>query len=166
MRQRHYLFVLAAALVTTAALTGSAPPASAQVGNFGYGSSTAAGSGGTPTGPTSLGGIYGVSSSAGSGGLSTGLTNPGTLGDGLSTSAGSGGTATGPTNPVLPQFGGTAPTAAPATRGMSALGIRTPGIVNSVPLATASPPGGMTISPSVGMATAPAVGMGMVGSTR
>jgi hypothetical protein len=85
-----------------------AMPASAQIG--GFGTSTAGGSGGTPTGPTNFTGIYGQSSSGGSGGFSTGPTEFSTSGFGLSTGAGSGGRASGPTNPALPQFGGSAPT--------------------------------------------------------
>ena len=85
-----------------------AMPASAQIG--GFGTSTAGGSGGTPTGPTNFTGIYGQSSSGGSGGFSTGPTEFSTSGFGLGTGAGSGGRATGPTNPALPQFGGSAPT--------------------------------------------------------
>src|SRR5262245_49301944 len=53
------------------------------------------GSGGTPTGPTNLTGIYGLQNSGGSGGLSTGPTNFGTSGFGLSTGAGSGARASG-----------------------------------------------------------------------
>jgi hypothetical protein len=83
-------------------------PANAQIG--GFGTSSAGGSGGTPTGPTNFTGIYGQSSSGGSGGLSTGPTEFSTSGFGLSTGAGSGGRATGPTNTTLPQFGGTAST--------------------------------------------------------
>jgi len=85
-----------------------AVPANAQIG--GFGTSTAGGSGGTPTGPTNFTGIYGQSSSGGSGGLSTGPTEFSTSGFGLSVGAGSGGRATGPTNTNLPQFGGSAST--------------------------------------------------------
>ena len=81
-----------------------AKPANAQIG--GFGTSTAGGSGGIPTGPTNFTGIYGQSSSGGSGGLSTGPTEFSTSGFGLSVGAGSGGRATGPTNTTLPQFGG------------------------------------------------------------
>ena len=117
----------------------NAVPVNAQVGNFGYGSSTAAGSGGLPTGPSNLGGIYGVSSSAGSGGAPTGLTNVGTLGYGLSTGAGPAATPTGPTNPVLPQFPPTAGVATPVPVASSAPAIglpsvtATPGVVSSLP---------------------------------
>ena len=86
-----------------------AVPANAQIG--GFGTSTAGGSGGTPTGSTNFTGIYGQSSSGGSGGLSTGPTEFSTSGFGLSVGAGSGGRATGPTNTTLPQFGGSASTA-------------------------------------------------------
>jgi hypothetical protein len=86
-------------------IVNGAVPASAQIG--GFGTSTAGGSGGTPTGPTNFTGIYGQSTAGGSGGLATGPTNFSTSGFGLSTGAGSGGRATGPTNPVLPQFGTT-----------------------------------------------------------
>ena len=109
MRHEHFFFTIATTCATLALFAGSTLSAGAQVGNFGYGSSTAAGSGGTPTGPSNLGGIYGLSSSGGSGGTSSGLTNPGIFGNGLSTDGGSGGAPTGPTNPILPQFGGTAP---------------------------------------------------------
>jgi hypothetical protein len=98
----------------------------AQVGNYGYGSSTAAGSGGLPTGPSNLGGIYGVSSSAGSGGAPTGLTNVGTLGYGLSTGAGPAATPTGPTNPTLPQFPPTIGVASPVQRAPSTPAIGLP----------------------------------------
>jgi hypothetical protein len=103
-KRRVYMMTVSAAVV--AALLVGALPANAQIG--GFGTSTAGGSGGTPTGPTNFTGIYGQSSSGGSGGLSTGPTNFSTSGFGLSTGAGSGGRATGPTNPALPQFGGTA----------------------------------------------------------
>jgi hypothetical protein len=95
------------ATAIVAAICAGTLPAQAQVG--GFGTSSAGGSGGTPTGPTNFTGIYGQSSSGGSGGLSTGPTNFSTSGFGLSTGAGSGGRATGPTNPALPQFGGTPP---------------------------------------------------------
>jgi hypothetical protein len=149
MWQKRRLLAVVAACATLALFAGSTMSASAQVGNFGYGSSTAGGSGGTPTGPTIVGGIYGFSSSAGSGGISTGLTDPGIFGNGLSTNGGSGGTPTGPTNPILPQFGGTAAPAigigAPATGstvgsggtpGMSTtlgLGVTTPATLGSTP---------------------------------
>jgi hypothetical protein len=149
MRHKNIFFTIATTCATLALFAGSTLSASAQVGNFGYGSSTAAGSGGAPTGPTNLGGIYGLSSSSGSGGASTGLTDPGIFGNGLSTNGGSGGTPTGPTNPILPQFGGTAAPAigigAPATGstvgtggtpGMSStlgLGVTTPATLGSTP---------------------------------
>jgi hypothetical protein len=82
-------------------------PASAQIG--GFGTSTAGGSGGTPTGPTNFTGIYGQSSAGGSGGFATGPTEFSTSGFGLSMGASSGGRATGPTNTALPQFGRAAP---------------------------------------------------------
>jgi hypothetical protein len=161
MRHKNIFFTIATTCVTLALFAGSALSASAQVGNFGYGSSTAAGSGGTPTGPSNLGGIYGLSSSGGSGGTSSGLTNPGIFGNGLSTDAGSGGAPTGPTNPILPQFGGTAPApaigiGAPATgstvgtggtAGMSTtlgLGVTTPATLGSTPGRTT--PGVVTTS--------------------
>jgi hypothetical protein len=76
MRKR-YLLSVAGGCVLTATRVINAVPVNAQVGNYGCGSSTAAGSGGLPT---------------------TGLTNIGTLGYGLSTGAGPAATATGPTN--------------------------------------------------------------------
>jgi hypothetical protein len=76
MRKR-YLLNVAGGCVLTATRVINAVPVNAQVGNYGCGSSTAAGSGGLPT---------------------TGLTNIGTLGYGLSTGAGPAATATGPTN--------------------------------------------------------------------
>jgi hypothetical protein len=155
MRQKHRFLAVVAACTTVAALAGSASPTSAQIGNFGYGSSTAGGSGGTPTGPTNLGGIYGFSSSGGSGGISTGLTNPGTLGYGLSTGGGSGGLATGPTNPTLPLFGGTAP--APTTAITLGLGRATPEVVDPVPSPVAGPSVGTGI---IGMGTAPSIAIG------
>ncbi len=87
------------------AICAGAFPANAQIG--GFGTSSAGGSGGTPTGPTNFTGIYGQSSSGGSGGFATGPTNFSTSGFGLSTGGGSGGRATGPSNPALPQYGGT-----------------------------------------------------------
>ena len=92
---------------------------SPKFGNYGYGSSTAAGSGGLPTGPSSLGGIYGLSTAAGSGGAPTGLTNLGTLGYGFSTSGGPGGVPTGPTNPIVPQFPAATGVASPIPRAPS-----------------------------------------------
>jgi hypothetical protein len=102
-RRRVHTIISSAAIV--AAIFAGALPAQAQIG--GFGTSSAGGSGGTPTGPTNFTGIYGQSSSGGSGGFSTGPTNFSTSGFGLSTGAGSGGRATGPTNPALPQFGAT-----------------------------------------------------------
>ncbi len=104
-KRRVHTLILSAAVVAAGLAT--ALPANAQIG--GFGTSSAGGSGGTPTGPTNFTGIYGQSSSGGSGGFSTGPTNFSTSGFGLSTSGGSGGRATGPTNPALPQFGGTPP---------------------------------------------------------
>ena len=102
-KRRVHTMISSAAIV--AAILAGALPANAQIG--GFGTSSAGGSGGTPTGPTNFTGIYGQSSSGGSGGLSTGPTELSTSGFGFSTGAGSGGRATGPTNPALPQFGGT-----------------------------------------------------------
>src|SRR5262245_52232707 len=96
--------ILSSALLIAAACV-VAPAANAQTN--GFGTSTAGGSGGTPTGPTNFTGIYGQSSAGGSGGLATGSTNFGATGFGLSSAAGAGGRPTGPTNPILPQFGGT-----------------------------------------------------------
>jgi hypothetical protein len=104
-RKRRVHTIISSAAIAAAIFAG-ALPAHAQIG--GFGTSSAGGSGGTPTGPTNFTGIYGQSSSGGSGGFSTGPTNFSTSGFGLSTGAGSGGRATGPTNPALPQYGGTA----------------------------------------------------------
>ena len=52
MRHKNIFFTIATTCATLALFAGSTLSASAQVGNFGYGSSTAAGSGGAPTGPT------------------------------------------------------------------------------------------------------------------
>ncbi len=125
--RKAYSLSIASSYVLAAALLIGAVPASGQVGN-GYGSSTAAGSGGLPTGPSNLGGIYGVSSSAGSGGAPTGLTNVGTLGYGLSTGAGPAATPTGPTNPVLPQFPPTAGVATPVPVASSTPAIGLPSV--------------------------------------
>jgi hypothetical protein len=129
-RQRVALAILSSAWLATATLIGAAP-ASAQVG--GFGTSTAGGSGGTPTGPSNFTGIYGQSSAGGSGGLATGSTNFGASGFGSSSAGGSAGRATGPTNPILPQFGGAASsgfgTGAPAlgTGPAGGLGSTSPG---------------------------------------
>jgi hypothetical protein len=70
-----------------------------------FGTSTAGGSGGTPTGPTNPGALgFGTSSAAGSGGIPTGPLNPNAYGYGTSTAAGSGGIATGPTVPGWQQI--------------------------------------------------------------
>ena len=106
MHGQRRIHTLIGSTAIFAAICTAAVPASAQIG--GFGTSSAGGSGGTPTGPTNFTGIYGQSSSGGSGGFSTGPTNLSTSGFGLSTGAGSGGRATGPTNPALPQFGGNA----------------------------------------------------------
>ncbi|MBV8510809.1 MAG: hypothetical protein JOZ94_29085 [Xanthobacteraceae bacterium] len=107
MHGQRRIHTLIGSTAIFAAICTAAVPASAQIG--GFGTSSAGGSGGTPTGPTNFTGIYGQSSSGGSGGFSTGPTNLSTSGFGLSTGAGSGGRATGPTNPALPQYGGTPP---------------------------------------------------------
>jgi hypothetical protein len=101
-RKRRVHTIISSAAILAAVFAGTLP-AQAQIG--GFGTSSAGGSGGTPTGPTNFTGIYGQSSSGGSGGFSTGPTNFSTSGFGLSTGAGSGGRATGPTNPSLPSFG-------------------------------------------------------------
>ena len=95
-RKRRVRTLISSAAIA-AAVFASVLPAQAQIG--GFGTSSAGGSGGTPTGPTNFTGIYGQSSSGSSGGFSTGPTNFSTSGFGLSTGAGSGGRATGPTNP-------------------------------------------------------------------
>jgi hypothetical protein len=105
MHGQRRIHTLIGSAAIFAAICTAAVPANAQIG--GFGTSSAGGSGGTPTGPTNFTGIYGQSSSGGSGGFSTGPTNLSTSGFGLSTGAGSGGRATGPTNPALPQFGAT-----------------------------------------------------------
>jgi hypothetical protein len=67
-----------------------------------WGTSTAGGSGGTPTGPTNPGALgFGTSSAGGSGGFPTGPLNPNAYGYGTSTAAGSAGIPTGPTVPGL-----------------------------------------------------------------
>ena len=106
-RKRRVHTIISSAAILAAVFAGTLS-AQAQIG--GFGTSTAGGSGGTPTGPTNFTGIYGQSSSGGSGGFSTGPTNFSTSGFGLSTGAGSGGRATGPTNPSLPSYGGPAAT--------------------------------------------------------
>jgi hypothetical protein len=163
-----------------ALLPESSLPARAQVGNFGFGSSTAGASGGLSTGPSNLGGIYGLSSSAGSGGAPTGVLNPSTLGFGISTGGGPGATATGPTVPILPQFPATtgiarpvAPTPSTPAVGLPALG-NTPGVVAVTPALSPpsvlagtpalSPPGvagGVPgIAPAVSTGVAPSAGIG------
>jgi hypothetical protein len=105
MDRKRLVHTIMSSAAIAAAIFAGAPAVHAQIG--GFGTSSAGGSGGTPTGPTNFTGIYGQSSSGGSGGFSTGPTNFSTSGFGLSTGAGSGGRATGPTNPALPQFGAT-----------------------------------------------------------
>src|SRR6516225_3559128 len=101
-RKRRVHTIISSAAILAAVFAGTLP-VQAQIG--GFGTSSAGGSGGTPTGPTNSAGIYGYSASGGSGGFSTGPTNLSTSGFGLSSGAGSGGRATGPTNPSLPSFG-------------------------------------------------------------
>jgi len=99
MRPRRTL-ILSAALVLFVAGT---QLAQAQI-NPGpvYGTSSAGGSGGTPTGPTNPGILgFGTSSAGGSGGVPTGPLNPNAYGFGSSSAGGSGGIATGPTVPGL-----------------------------------------------------------------
>lgn len=97
MRSKFCL-VLGSALILFAASGGLAlaqisPP---------WGTSTAGGSGGTPTGPTNPGALgFGTSSAGGSGGIATGPLNPNAYGFGTSSAGGSGGIATGPTVPGL-----------------------------------------------------------------
>ena len=83
-RKRRVHTIISSAAILAAVFAGTLP-VQAQIG--GFGTSTAGGSGGTPTGPTNFTGIYGQSSSGGSGGR-----------------------ATGPTNPSLPSYGGPAAT--------------------------------------------------------
>jgi hypothetical protein len=93
-----FCLVLGSALILFAASGGLAlaqisPP---------WGTSTAGGSGGTPTGPTNPGALgFGTSSAGGSGGIATGPLNPNAYGFGTSSAGGSGGIATGPTVPGL-----------------------------------------------------------------
>ena len=90
--------VLGSALVLFAA---SGDLALAQI-NPPWGTSSAGGSGGTPTGPTNPGALgFGTSSAGGSGGIATGPLNPNAYGFGTSSAGGSGGIATGPTVPGL-----------------------------------------------------------------
>jgi hypothetical protein len=103
-RKRIVLAILTSACWVASMLAGTIP-SNAQIN--GFGTSTAGGSGGAPTGPTNFTGIYGSSSAGGSGGVATGPTNFGSQGFGLSTAGGSGGRPTGSTEPILPQFGGT-----------------------------------------------------------
>jgi hypothetical protein len=126
-RKHLVLTILSSAFLAMTTAVGILP-ANAQVG--GFGTSSAGGSGGTPTGPTNFTGIYGSSTAGGSGGLATGSTNFGASGFGSSSAAGSGGRATGPTNPILPQFGG------PASSGFGnqpAAGFTTPGSSGASP---------------------------------
>jgi hypothetical protein len=99
MRGRFW-FVLGVAVIAVAA---SEELAVAQINPSPvYGTSTAGGSGGTPTGPTNPGGLgFGTSTGAGSGGVATGPLNPNAYGFGTSSAGGSGGVATGPTVPGL-----------------------------------------------------------------
>ena len=103
MDWKRCVFTIRATVAVLGIMVTGTMPVSAQIG--GFGTSTAGGSGGTPTGPTNFTGIYGQSTAGGSGGLFTGPTNLSTSGFGLSTGAGAGGRATGPTNPALPQIG-------------------------------------------------------------
>ena len=97
MRSKFY-FVLGSALVLFAA---GGDLARAQISPP-WGTSTAGGSGGTPTGPTNPGALgFGTSSAGGSGGTATGPLNPNAYGFGRSSAGGSGGIATGPTVPGL-----------------------------------------------------------------
>jgi len=112
------LAILTSACLGASMLAGTIP-SNAQINSFG--TSTAGGSGGTPTGPTNFTGIYGSSTAAGSGGVATGPTNFGTAGFGLSTAGGSAGRPTGSTAPILPQLGGT-PSSTPAGPGAPARG--------------------------------------------
>jgi hypothetical protein len=104
MARKIVLAILTVACCGALMLAGTIP-SNAQIN--GFGTSTAGGSGGTPTGPTNFTGIYGSSSAGGSGGVATGPTDFGTEGFGVSTAGGSGGRPTGSTEPILPQFGGT-----------------------------------------------------------
>ena len=104
MARKIVFAILTVVWCATSMLAGTIP-SNAQIN--GFGTSTAGGSGGTPTGPTNFTGIYGSSSAGGSGGVATGPTDFGMEGFGLSTAGGSGGRPTGPTEPILPRFGGT-----------------------------------------------------------
>ena len=103
MARKIVFAILTVAWCATSMLAGTIP-SNAQIN--GFGTSTAGGSGGTPTGPTNFTGIYGSSLAGGSGGVATGPTDFGTEGFGVSTAGGSGGRPTGSTEPILPQFGG------------------------------------------------------------
>jgi hypothetical protein len=93
-----FCLALGSALILFAASGGLAL---AQI-NPPFGTSTAGGSGGTPTGPTNPGALgFGTSSAGGSGGVATGPLNPNAYGFGTSSAGGSGGIATGPTVPGL-----------------------------------------------------------------
>src|SRR5262245_65613250 len=93
---RRPLYLLGFALIL---LSQNAHTAHAQINPSPvWGTSTAGGSGGTPTGPTNPGALgFGTSTAGGSGGLPTGPLNPNAYGYGVSTAAGSAGTPTGPT---------------------------------------------------------------------
>ena len=82
MARKIVFAILTVAWCATSMLAGTIP-SNAQIN--GFGTSTAGGSGGTPTGPTNFTGIYGSSSAGGSGGVATGPTDFGTEGFGLST---------------------------------------------------------------------------------
>src|SRR5262245_20666878 len=109
-RTRIVVVILTVACLAASLLAGTTA-SNAQIN--GFGSSSAGGSGGAPTGPTNFTGIYGSSSAGGSGGLPTGPTNFGTQGFGLSTAGGSGGRPTGSTMPILPPFSGSPSAGAP-----------------------------------------------------
>ena len=82
MARKIVFAILTVAWCATSMLAGTIP-SNAQIN--GFGTSTAGGSGGTPTGPTNFTGIYGSSLAGGSGGVATGPTDFGTEGFGLST---------------------------------------------------------------------------------
>jgi hypothetical protein len=93
--------VMAGCVVALVAASGQAAHAQLNPGPV-FGTCSACGSGGTPSGPTNPGMLgVGTSTGAGSGGIATGPLNPNAYGFGRSTAGGSGGVATGPTVPGL-----------------------------------------------------------------
>ena len=93
--------VMAGCAVALVAASGQSAHAQLNPGPV-FGTCSACGSGGTPSGPTNPGTLgFGTSSGAGAGGVATGPLNPNAYGYGTSRAGGSGGIATGPTVPGL-----------------------------------------------------------------